>query len=176
MAEPAHDTDGNDRQEGAWTMGRGRVGSRWRWALASPLIALVGLQGCGSSSVQANPAIAALVGDWQATSFVVTKVADPSVHPDLIQLGATFTLNVQPSGQYTAILAYNGQPQTEIGELSVSGNSITLTPSNVTGGTSTTGTYQVSGDHLTLDGDTEFPFDLNGTAEPATVHIEFVKK
>lgn len=148
----------------------------FRWLTGGPLVAALLLAGCSSGGVGPKTSIAPLVGDWQATALVITSVADPSIHPDLIQLGATFTLNVQPSGQYTAILVYNGQPKTEIGQLSVRGDSITLSPSSTTSGSATTGTYSVDSSNLTIDGDTEFDFNLDGQNEPAKAHIVFVKK
>jgi hypothetical protein len=147
------------------------------WLTGAPLVAIIFLTAaCKSGGVEPNSSISALVGDWDATSLVITSVADPSIHPDLIQLGATFTLNVQPSGQYTAILVYNGQPKTEIGQLSVSGDSITLQPTTPSSGASTTGSYQVNGNHLTIDGDTEFDFNLDGQPDPAKAHFELMKK
>lgn len=146
------------------------------WAVAAPLIALP-FQSCSKSAmVGPDPALAALVGNWQATSFVLTEVSDTTVQLDLIQLGATFSLNVQPSGQYTAILVYNGQPDTEIGQLSVSGDSITLHPTTPASSSATTGTYQANGSQLTINGDTEFDFNLDGTPDPATADIELVKQ
>lgn len=148
---------------------------RARWAVAAPVIALL-LQGCSKSTVAPDSALAGLVGNWQATAFVLTEVSDTTVHLDLIQLGATFSLNVQPSGQYTAILVYNGQPATEIGQMSVSGDSITLNPTTPASSSATTGTYQLNGSQLTIDGDTEFDFNLDGKPDPARAHIELVKQ
>ncbi len=173
MGDPAYGV--ND--SGGWMIRQRRFVSRWsRWLTSMPLVAALLLAGCKSGVVEPDTSIGALVGDWQATALVITNVADPSVHPDLIQLGATFTLNVQPSGQYTAILVYNGQPKTEIGQLSVRGDSITLSPSSATSGAATTGTYSVDASTLTIDGDTKFDFNLDGQSEPAKAHIVFEKK
>lgn len=149
-------------------MGTGRA---WRVAVVAAWV-LAGCGGTGTTDV--DPAVAPFVGDWAATKLVLTSVANPDVSPDLIELGAEFKLNVQPSGQYTAILIYAQQTSTEIGTLSVAGNTVTLSrdfPSPST----TTGVYTLSGNSLTLDGDTEFDFNLDGTPEPATVHFSLVK-
>lgn len=141
--------------------------------------AVVLLSSCGGSSdpVVADPAVAPFVGDWNATALVVTSVANPDVHPDLIALGATFSINVQPSGQYTAILIYAGQPNTQIGQVSVSGSRITLHPEVPPGEPDATSTYSFpDADHLVLDGETEFDFNLDGTPEPALAHIELARK
>lgn len=133
--------------------------------------------GCSSDAVQDDPAVAPFVGEWLATSMVLTSAANPDVHPDLIELGATFSVNVQPSGQYTAILLYSGQSQTEIGQLTVSGNAVTLQPTFPAGADGATSTYSFAdADHLVLDGDTEFDFNLDGTPEAATAHIALARK
>src|SRR3954463_14934011 len=85
-----------------------------------PLSLTVLLLGCSDEAITANPSIANLVGDWQATRFQVTNKANSAQSPELIHdVGAQFTLDIQPSGQYTAILAYQGTPITELGTLSI---------------------------------------------------------
>ena len=119
--------------------------------------------------------LAPFVGDWAATELVLTSVANPEISPDLTALGAVFKMNVQPSGQYTAILIYAQQASTEIGTLRVSGNTLTLNrdfPSRAV----TSGTYTMSGNVLTLDGNTEFDFNLDGTPDVALVHFRLVKE
>jgi hypothetical protein len=103
--------------------------------------------------------------------MVVTSVANPDVSPDLIQEGATFDLNVQPSGQYTASLIFLQQVSTEIGFVSVSGSTVTLKRDFPTKSTSTA-TYRFQGSLLILDGASEFDFNLDGEPEAATAHIE----
>lgn len=153
------------------------MAAMWRgWRRGAAAIALVlALAACGGGGTDVDPALAPFVGDWQATQLVLTSVANPQVSPDLIALGATFTLNVQPSGQYTAILIYAEQASTEIGTIRVSGNTVTLNRDFPGRGT-TNAVYAFSGNRLTLDGDSEFDFNLDGTPEPAVVHMEFVKQ
>jgi len=141
------------------------------------LLVLAVAAACGGEDpgVIVDPLVSPLVGDWSATAMVVTSVANPDVHPDLIKLGATFTLNVQPSGQYTAILIYAEKSSTEIGFLSVSGNVVTMTRSFPDTET-TTAIFALSGSRLTLDGDTDFDFNLDGTPEPALAHFELEKR
>ncbi len=151
--------------------------TRLRWGiLACILPAVAALEGCGSSSaVEPNPGIAPLVGFWEATSMVITNVANPSVAPDLITLGAKFTFDVEPSGQYTAILVFAGQSSTEIGMLTLNGDVLTLQRQHPSPQVSTS-RITLDGDHLTMDGPTEFDFNLDGTPEAATAHIELVRK
>ena len=63
------------------------------------------------------------MGEWIAESMVVTSKANPEVAPDITQppSNATFTLSVQPSGRYLAILAGYGQSSSESGVLTVEG-------------------------------------------------------
>ena len=147
---------------------------RRRWG--GMVLALVGT-GCGGDDpVKVDAALEPFVGDWDAQALVLTSVADPEVAPDLIELGASFTLNVQPSGQYTAILIYLGQAQTEIGTVSIAGNTLTLRRDFPTPGT-TPGTFEFIGDsRFVLDGDTEFDFNLDGTPEPALAHFDMVRR
>ena len=142
------------------------------WALA-----VLASAGCGGDDVQADPLMAAWVGDWNATSLVLTNVANPDVAPDLIlDVGAMFTLNVQPSGRYTSILILAGQSQTEIGSLSLTESTVTFRPTTPPGLPASSALYTLQGNSLTLDGDSEFDFNLDGTPEPATAHFELVRQ
>lgn len=129
-----------------------------------------------STGVDDDPAVAPFVGDWEATVLTLTSPVSEDFTVDLIELGATFTLNVQPSGTYTAVLTFMGQAQTEIGQVSVSGQTIILDRSFPTTDRSIS-TYAFDGpDRLILDGDTEFDFNLDGTADPAIAHFELVRR
>ncbi|MFQ5537305.1 MAG: hypothetical protein ACE5GJ_07615 [Gemmatimonadota bacterium] len=142
------------------------------------IVAVLFLAACGSDDSPSEPdsELSALVGDWEATTLELTNTANPAVVVDLIEQGATFTLNVQPSGQYTAILIFSQQAQTEIGQLTVSGATVTLQPEYPSGLPPTTATYTLEGGRLTLDGDTEFDFNLDGTPEAARSHIVLVRQ
>jgi len=146
----------------------------WWWSGAFVAASLLYI-GCGSETAGLDPALQPFVGDWDATKLVLTSVANPQIKPDLIALGATFRLNVQPSGQYTAVLIYAQQASTEIGWLSVSGNTVTMARDFPTRSTSNA-VFVISGSRLTLDGDTEFDFNLDGTPEAALAHFELLKR
>jgi hypothetical protein len=137
----------------------------------------IGLVGCsGHDPVSANASVASLVGDWQATRFQVTNKANPAQSPELIHdLGAQFTLDVQPSGQYTAILAYQGTPITELGSLSVEQSDVVFHVTYPSSETSRSHLTLTSG-RMTLDGDTEFDFNNDAKPDPATAHIELQRK
>lgn len=147
---------------------------RWTaWVLAGLLAAHI--SGCGSESTGPDPAVAPLVGAWDATRLDLTSVVNPQVKVDLIELGATFRLDIQPSGQYTAILLYAQQTSTEIGTLSVSGNTLTMTREFPSRSTSAA-VFALTGDRLTLDGDSEFDFNQDGTPDPALAHFELLRR
>ena len=147
-----------------------RLGTASKRALG--LAVLLGA-GCGSSSsgpdAQPDPAIAPFVGDWTATEFRVTSSADPDQWFDVTDGGA-FSINVQPSGLYTAIVDFpDFPPVVEIGQLSAVGTSITLRPQ---GGPAATSSFSFDGpNRLTLIGPTEFDFNRDFTAEPAEALI-----
>lgn len=145
----------------------------WRRAILGA-VALVAVA-CGGGGdpldVEPDPALAPFVGDWSALTMVVTSAANPDISPDLIEEGATFSLNVQASGQYTANLIFLQQVSTEIGFISVSGSTVTLKRDFPTRSTSTA-TYEFRGNLLILDGPTEFDFNLDGEPEEALGHIE----
>jgi len=155
---------------------RTRIGARCGIILLG--LALL-MAGCGAGGdpldVEPDPALAPFVGDWSALAMVVTSVANPDISPDLIEEGASFSLNVQPSGQYTASLIFFQQVSTEIGFISVSGSTVTLKRESPTKSTSTA-TYEFQGSLLILDGPTEFDFNLDGELEAANGHIELQRK
>jgi hypothetical protein len=152
-----------------------------RWARSPRLrnvllfAALMTMACSGDKGTEPDPAIAPFVGDWAAQSLVLTSQANPDISGDIIQLGATFTLNVQPSGQYTAILLYAGQSLTEIGSIEVSGSTVTLRQTFPSASTSA-GVFSFEGGHLIIDANTEFDFNQDGTPESALAHFDLVKK
>jgi hypothetical protein len=149
--------------------GRRRAAWLTLWALTAPLF-----WGCGGSDVvgvgDPDPAVEPFVGDWEASEFVVTNLANPDQSVDVTE-GGSFTLNVQPSGQYTAILDFPDSPTpgVELGQLSVVGNSVRLSPIS---GDPITSAYTFEGaDRLILDGPTAFDWNRDGELEASTAHI-----
>lgn len=130
------------------------------------LLAL-GAAACGGSDptgVEPDPAVEPFVGTWEASTFEITSAADPTLMYDILEGGA-FTINVQPSGQYTATLEYPGflAPVTEFGRMTVGATTLTLDPST---GPPVTSSYVFDGpDRVTLEGPTEFDFNRDGVAE-----------
>jgi hypothetical protein len=152
-----------------------RVAQRFLRLLGLPLILI--LSTCGDEGgVGPDEALEAFVGDWTASRFVVRSRANPEIAPDLISaLGAEFTVNVQPSGQYTAILVYQSTPITELGQLEVIGDELVFHVSFPSVRT-TRSHFTFSGPRVTLVGDTEFDYNFDGTPEPAEATIELIRR
>ena len=133
--------------------------------------------GCGDPvPTGPDPLIEPFVGDWAATAVVLTSSVSDQVSIDLIQLGGTFALNIQPSGSYTAILVYAGLGQTEIGTISVTATTVALNREFPTRENEVSA-YQFVGDTvLILDGDTELDLDFDGQADPTLAHFELLRK
>jgi hypothetical protein len=135
---------------------------------------VVGISGCGSSSTfDPVSEYQRFVGTWDAVVFMVTADDPPHTTADILTLGP-FWIDVQPSGRYQAVLEFFGG-QTEFGQLSIqSATQLTLDPD---GEPPAPSTYSfATADSLILDGATEFDFNLDGTDEPAQVHMEIVRR
>ncbi len=110
-----------------------------------------------------------------AASMVVTSKADPSVSPDITEFGATFTLSVQPSGRYLAILVVFRQSSSESGTLTVDGEWVVFMR-QLPSPDESRALWERLGSSVILEGDTEFDFNLDGTAEPATLRTTLVPR
>lgn len=146
----------------------------------SPRLALVALLGllvaCGGDGVSPDPDVSFLVGDWEATRLEVAPVAAPEQSVDLRALGARFTLNVQPSGQYTASLTIPGlPPNPEIGELDVEGDELVFQPTSPPGPASRASYTQPDDDRVIFTGPSEFDLDGDGTADEVILEVEIVR-
>ena len=117
-----------------------------------------------------------LVGDWVATRFRVEHQLNPDLGGDLIaDFGAAFTLNVQPSGQYTAILTFQGTPLVEIGEIELDGSSIVFDVSEPCCSRNR-GTWEYDGSTFSFRGPTQNDFNGDGQPEPANVEVSLVPR
>lgn len=137
------------------------------------------LAACGSENGPMEPEedlVAPFVGDWDAVVFLVTNDADPNDVADLT-IDGSFFINIQESGLYTATLTFGalGAPFVEIGRLAPSDDGfVTLRPN---GGDPATSAYVfVRPDYLTLDGPTDFDFNLDGESEAAQARIELQRR
>lgn len=126
------------------------------------------MSACGGDSMGPGPGNGGdpgfMVGEWIATVMVVTSVANPEVFTDVIAEGGTFTLSVQPSGRYTAILSGLGQSSSESGTLAVEGNEVVFRRELPSPQTSRA-TFERQGANVTLRGPTQFDFNFDGEPE-----------
>ena len=155
------------------------MGSRaLRSATRAVLVFLAGVAvSCGgdSSGPGEMPGPDFMVGDWLATVLVVTSAVNPEVVADLIAMGATFTLSVQPSGRYTAILAGFGQSSSESGTLSVEGMQVVFRRS-IPSVEIARSTWVREGADVILTGPTEYDFNLDGMVEDGTIVIRLTPR
>ena len=141
------------------------------------MAAIVTSAACGSDGVAGpDDDLRFLVGDWEADVLVVSDPTNTAADVDLIAAGATFRINVQPSGAYTATLTAGVVPFTEIGSLEVDGNQITFYRDFPSADTATGTLTQLSPDRIRLLGETRFDFDSDGTAEDADLLTELVRQ
>jgi hypothetical protein len=89
------------------------------------------------------------------------------VTADLLELGAVFTLSVQLSGRYLAILEGFGLSSSESGKLTVDGADVVFMPESPPGLPESRAVWERVGDSVILEGDSDFDFNLDGTTEPA---------
>jgi len=129
-------------------------------------IMTTGAIGCGDGTTEPDLNPDFMVGDWLAESLVLTSVANPEVLADLVALGAKFTLSVEASGRYTAILEGSGQFSGTFGRLTVDGTYVVFMQELPIRDESMDMWERVD-DSVILVGESEFDFNLDGTAEPA---------
>ncbi len=116
-----------------------------------------------------------MVGNWTSTVLVITSTANPEVSVDLMAAGATFTLSVQPSGRYTAILSGFGQSSSESGMLSVEGTQVVFRRS-IPSVEVARSTWVREGTDVILTGPTEYDFNLDGMVEDGTIVIRLTPR
>ena len=128
----------------------------------------------GETGPDVDPAVEPFVGTWDADSLTLTH---DTIVADILDNGGTFSIVVEPSGQYTATLVAFGQPHPEIGQMEVvSSSTLRLVPSYPAGPAATSAYVFAAPDSLILDGDTEFDFNFDGTPEPAEAHFELKRR
>jgi hypothetical protein len=146
--------------------------------LRRPFIAaVIFCLGCGGSDDPSGPETDGsspagfMVGSWIASSLVLTNKANPEQSDDIVvQFDAVFTLGVQESGRYLAILSGFGQSSSESGRLTVSGGILTMRRELPSPSTSVSEISQ-QGTDVVIDGDTDFDFNQDGILEPSVLHM-----
>lgn len=146
------------------------------------LFAASALTACASSEVtgpeEEGPALGALVGQWEATSMVLTSVNDTNISVDIVQndkISGAFSLTIQEDGRYVATLtlpASDPPSQDERGSLELSGDTLLFKPDL---GPPSEVRWSLTGDTLTLDGESSFDFNNDQEREEATLHLVLVR-
>ena len=116
-----------------------------------------------------------LIGDWDAHVLEVVHSENASVREDILAQGATFRINFQPSGQYTAVLSFLGASQVEIGTARLDGEHLTLYRTVPSPDTSQAILTWLDGDRIRLEGSTRFDFGSDGTVEDAELLTELLR-
>ena len=143
-------------------------------SLGIALFVAVGV-GCSSDSTTGPASGSDFVGDWLASSYVVTNIANTSQSEDLIGLGMALSLTFTET-TYSGTASFPGEvAETFSGTYTISGNQLTL---NETGELEPeTMTYTLSGNAMTLAGnDEEYDFDNDGVDDPATFLMALAKQ
>lgn len=91
-------------------------------AAAAGLAAGCGDDNGGTQNTQLN-----VVGNWRATKWEVSMVADPSVRIDIVGGGATIQLTLTAGGTFTLTQTFLGESETVTGTWTLSGTALTLT-------------------------------------------------
>ena len=140
--------------------------------LASLALAGIFAAACGSDLAGPQDDLAFLVGEWEALRFVITPVALPNQSFDLVADGATFRLDVQPSGQYTAVLTVPGLGSSpELGTIEIDGDELVFHRNVPAPATDSHATFELlEPDRLIFTGPSEL--DVNGDRSPDPVTIE----
>jgi hypothetical protein len=129
--------------------------------------------GCNDSTGPASPSD--FVGDWLASSYVLTMVENTSMSADLIEFGMTLSITFTET-TYTGTSTFPGEdPEPFSGTYTIEGNQLTL---NEVGELEPdTMTYTLSGNTLTFTGtDETYDFDDDGQEDPASFTMVFQKQ
>jgi len=138
------------------------------------LVSFLALTACGAEDGVA-PELAPLVGTWNATMARFTHKENPAQSIDVVrQLSAVVTMDIRPDGRVVLTLVAFGAVNTQSGRARVEGSDLVLVPDDSTLPQERF-RYQIDGGVLILDGDSEWDFNLDGTREPALLHLVLVR-
>ena len=139
------------------------------------------LVNCESTSTDPKENIPAnipaeVVGNWEASNYLISNNANPTDLVDLIFEGYNLYLSLQTNGTYSSTLTFPNEPDdTETGTATFLNNTVTINPSN---DDPFTMTYQLVTDSILtfIDPNSTFDFDEDGMDEAATETIILVKQ
>jgi len=130
--------------------------------------------GCQNNNqiLEADAAIVALAGTWEAAVFEFTSQTEPPVVRDLIEEGGSATLDLSINGAYTLTVVPPGEEEDVTrGFMVVEGSVLLVSDTSVPGETTAYG-MSFDGDTLTLT-TTEVGFDFNNdsVSDAATLRL-----
>ena len=129
--------------------------------------------GCNDSTGPASPS--EFVGDWLATSYVLTSVENTSLSADLIDIGMGLSITFTET-TYAGTSTFPGEEDESFsGTYTIDGNELILVEVGEPG--TDTMTYTLSGNTLTMTGtDESFDFDDDGQEDPASFTMVFARQ
>ena len=131
--------------------------------------------GCSDAITDPPKALEPLVGAWDARVLEVPDPANFLETLDVIQEGGSYALSVLGDGTYSAVFDLVVFQGMEVGTITVSGQTLTLTPAGSSGG-AMTGSFMLEGDVLKVDALREIDFDGDGTEELVPFYLELVSR
>ena len=135
------------------------------WVLFLPLA-------CFDSGTEPIRDLVPLAGVWEAQVLKVPDPANQDQDIDLIPEGASYTLSIISTGQFTAVFDLLLVQGLETGTVSVYQDQITLTPVSPPGDVMS-GTWTLQGDILYVDAVRSLDIDGDGTQEVIPFQLEF---
>ncbi|HVA56434.1 MAG: lipocalin family protein [Gemmatimonadaceae bacterium] len=147
--------------------------NRAKLFVAGSMVVSAMLGGCGGSSTGPSPA--SLTGTWTATKMEFVKAGSPATTADLVAKGATVTLDLRASHDYTLTVKMPGQAdELTTGTWSSSADMLSMTVTGFTGERQFA--MNLSGNTITLGGaDVDFDFNDDGIDEPAKLSMVLTK-
>jgi hypothetical protein len=127
---------------------------------------------CSNSGTEPIPDLVPLAGVWEAQVLKVPDPANPDEDMDLIPDGATYTLSILSTGQFTAVFDLLLVQGFETGTVSVFDDQITLTPVSPPGSVMA-GTWMLQGDVLFVEAVRSLDIDGDGVSEVIPFELEF---
>ena len=110
----------------------------------------------------AGTLIGDLVGEWEATVYRYSRVADPNEVVDMIAQGVTFTFIIGPDSRFTSVV--DGSEHTS--EFTVEGDEFLTRDVTLA--------FQLADDEMTLEGAVDH--DFGSGSEPATLELVLVRQ
>jgi hypothetical protein len=127
---------------------------------------------CSDSGTEPIPDLVPLAGVWEAQVLKVPDPANPDELIDLVLEGASYTLSILSTGQFTAVFDLLLVQGFEAGTVSVYQDEITLIPISPPGSVMS-GTWFLQGEVLFVEAVRSLDIDGDGVQEVIPIQIEF---